>query len=174
MANEIDNEVAELEQAQAALLAEYPDFPLPEPIETLDLIMKREYAIEILTGRKKIEFRDVSEHYCKRLLDKRVFEYVDKHMDDERFVELAAPVIDYVRPVYNIHFHDYNNKWFLDVSVDFNMMLAMTMENALYFKEEFNIDELMEDAEYAEAHPDKEPLEYFIFKIDEVLDTNLE
>ena len=41
--------------------------PQPEPIKVLDLIMRKENARDILTGIKKVEIREWSEHYQNRL-----------------------------------------------------------------------------------------------------------
>ena len=45
---------------------------IAEPLEVLNLVMRKQFAQEILEGKKKIEFRAFSEHYSSRLYDKEV------------------------------------------------------------------------------------------------------
>ena len=53
--------------------------PQPESIKVLDLIMRKENARDILTGVKKVEIREWSEHYQNRLTDKKVDEWMTAH-----------------------------------------------------------------------------------------------
>ena len=50
--------------------------PACEPIEVLDLIMRREFAEAILNGEKKVEVRNCSDHYFNRLTDKKVNQWM--------------------------------------------------------------------------------------------------
>lgn len=155
-------------------MKKYPDCPMAEPIECLDLIMKREWAEKILQGTKKIEFRDFSEHYAKRLCDKKVMDYIDAHMDDEDFMVEVGNYVSSLRPVQKIHFHNYNNTWFLDVSVRVNEVISCHKEEVEFLQEEFNSHELDEEYEYYSKHKKEEMPEWFYFVIEDVLDTNLE
>lgn len=49
----------------------HPDAPIAKDVECLSLIMRREYAEQILAGTKKLEFRSYSDFYVKRLSDDR-------------------------------------------------------------------------------------------------------
>lgn len=156
---------------------EHPDCPIVEPVECLNLIMKREFAEKILTGEKKVEFRDCSEHYCKRLISQEMLDYIDKKLDDKNDPDFALAVDNYIsslRPVETIHFHNYNNTWFLDVRVKVNEIISITDEDVKFLQDEFNCHECDEDLEYYNKHPRMERPSYFYFVIDEVLDTNLE
>ena len=111
MSNEITREfylqkIEELKQ-------KYPDFYLAEEIKVLNLILKREYAEEILAGTKRVEFRAMSDHYINRLIDKKALKFTNAHLDDDDVVDFCNPI----RPVRQIHFYNYNNSWFLDVEV---------------------------------------------------------
>ena len=57
--------------------------PKCKPIEVLDLIMRREFAEEILSGEKKVEIRKCSDHYFNRLTDKNVDAWMNEHRDAE-------------------------------------------------------------------------------------------
>ena len=92
------------------------DAPQPEPIQVLDLIMRREFAEAILKGEKKVEVRQCSDHYLNLLTDKKVDKWMDEHRDEKGMdMEAFNAFMNAVRPVLKIHFHDYNKSWFLDV-----------------------------------------------------------
>ena len=50
------------EEGMDNFLKEHPDYPMPEPVECLNLIMKRENALAIINGEKKVEFRAYTQH----------------------------------------------------------------------------------------------------------------
>ena len=93
--------------------------PMPEPIESLDLILKKEFALQILKGEKNVEFRSMTQHYMNRLFDKKLGDFLDKHADNAEIVAEYGMWgnCDELRPVKSIHFHNYNNDWYLDVEV---------------------------------------------------------
>ena len=153
--------------------ANYPDCPPVNPIPVLDLIMKREYAEAILRGEKKVEFREFSEHYVNRIYDKAMVEFVDRNIKD---VEVAMAVdyyISEIRPVQTIHFHNYNNSWFLDVSVKVNDLVSVTTKDVKFLHEQFGNHELDEELKQVQREKNQNPPLYFYFEIGEVLDTNL-
>ena len=118
-----------------------------ENCKVLDLIMRKKNAIEILNGSKKYEYRAFTSHWVKRL--------TDWHKDPED----GAIVADAIKPFDVIHFHPYNNAWFLDVAIGNYGAYEVTDE--LIAKHGMNC-ELPEKGETV-----------FIFEIIGVIDTNL-
>lgn len=169
-----ENERQKFLQGEAELYEKYPDCPRPHVISCLSLITTLDYAIEILCGRRKFEWRKASEYYTNRLCETKYFDYYDAHQNDAIFVELSQ-YATYLHDVEMIRFHDYDAEWYLDVSVVGVCDTFATMENARNFVEEFNCYDLDEEAAWCAAHRAKgDETEYFAFELGEVLDTNLD
>ena len=151
------------------LKAKYPDYCEAADVEVLNLIMKREYAEQILHGEKKVEFRAVSDHYIKRLIDRKVVEFKKRHEDDPDVQEFVDPM----RIVRKIHFHNYNNSWFLDVEVVENDYVAADKEGVEYMHQKGcnELDELY-DSLPAKEREDLAPT-FFYFVIGKIVESNL-
>jgi hypothetical protein len=100
----------------------HPFFPIARPVDVLNLIMRREHAERILSGEKRIEWRNYSMSYYSRLIDDKTAEYLSAHRDDGLLMELCPTAI---RPVSSIHFHNYNNSWTMDCEVLENNVLTI-------------------------------------------------
>ena len=162
----------EFAAAKDEFFANHPEAPRTEGIDCLNLVMKREWAEKILSGEKKLEFRDFTQFYASRLIDKNVNKYLNEHVDDDEVVMFCNDI----RQVEKIHFHNYNNSWFLDVECTFNDAFSVTKNDIEFLQEEYDCHEFDEDLESLEAAnvPEKERPYIFYFVIGKVLDTNLE
>lgn len=164
---------AVFDAARKKFFEEHPDCPKPKPVECLNLIMRREFAEEILAGTKRVEIRSYSSHYCDRLYDKAVLDYEDKHWDDEVMRMQMLDFNDSVRAVKKIHFHNYNNSWFLDVECTDNNTVLLVDDQVQYLRDEYDCHDFDEELERLNKRKSNERPIYFYFAVGQILDTNL-
>ncbi len=162
------------EAARKKFFEEHPDCPKPRPIECLNLIMRREYAEEILAGIKRVEIRSYSSHYCDRLYDKAVLDYEDAHWDDEVMRMQMLDFNDSVRAVKKIHFHNYNNSWFLDVECTDNNTVLLVDEQVQFLQDEYGFHDFDEELAGLNKRKAKERPIFFYFALGDILETNLD
>lgn len=156
-------------EMQDGFYSSHPDCPRPKEIEVLNLIMRREYAEDIIRGEKPIEFRAYSKHYHDRLIDLDVANYILEHELTNDEIEL----IDLFRPVRSIRFHNYTNSWYVDVECKQNSIIAVTRPNVEALQEKYNCHEF--DKMLADFETKKESTRpmFFYFVLGEVRETTL-
>lgn len=155
------------DKAKAELLKKYPDMPAPKPIECLNLLLRKTFAEQIIEGKKTVEFRDFSEYYCSRILDKDVTNWILEHEEED---EDASFFANNVRPVKRIHFHNYNNSWGLDVECKRNDYMALIDKDVDYLREAYDcheLDEMLDD--YNKRSQEDRP-SFFYFALGKILD----
>ena len=131
--------------------------------------MRREYAKQILDGTKKLEFRAYSDHYISRLYDKDVLNFMQRHKNESDVLAMCEPL----RIVEKIHFHDYNDTWFLDVECTMNEIVGVTDADVDFLHNEYDCHELDEMLQQQSAINSEQRPMYFYFVIGKVIDTNL-
>lgn len=142
-----------------------------QQVEAYDLLMKKEYALEILSGKKRVEFRSFTDHYISRFMDKEAMKR-NKAKGNPTIEELREEVrtdIEY------IHFHNYNNSWYLDVAIEGIGYCFVDSQDIAPLAEEFDdFKAYIEDAKkYDQLPPDERPMMFYIV-LAEVVATNLQ
>lgn len=141
-----------------------------QPKEAFNLILRREYAEQILAGSKTVEFRSDSDYYFDMFVDKEIAEHNKANGavygdDNWEF---------WFKDVRYIHFHNYNNTWFLDVAIKEIGQFMLDSEDVEYYAEDYpDFAELLAQAQANDKLPiEARPMMYFL-AIDKVIDTNL-
>lgn len=163
----------QFEKGFAEFKKKYPEYKDAKPIERLNLIMRKEFAMQILKGEKKMEFRAFSEYYCNRLVDKDINNFMNKYFGTEHEDEVFF-YANYVRPVKIIHFHNYSNSWHLDVECERNDFVTLTDGDVKFLNEEYGcheLDDMLND--FNKRKEENRPL-FFYFSCGKVIDTNLQ
>ena len=147
----------------------HPEAPLAKDIECLNLIMKREFAEQILAGTKKLEFRAYSDHYVKRLIDNDVADYIQRHINDDEVLMFCSDI----RQVKRIHFHNYSNSWHLDIECDYNDAFCINKRDIKYLNETYDCHDYDRDLARFEAMGEVNRPWLFFFVCGKVISTNL-
>lgn len=141
-----------------------------QQVEAYDLLLQKKYALEILSGKKKIEVRSFSDHYISRFLDKEAMKRNEAKgltMFDEG-AESEFNAIDF------IHFHNYNNSWYLDVAIESIGMCVVDSQDIEPLAEEFDdFKDYIADAKENDKLPEAERPMIFYIELAEIVSTNL-
>lgn len=155
--------------ARKQFYATHPEAKEPKDIECLNLIMRREYAEQILAGTKKLEYRSYSQHYVSRLIDKDVSAYIRRHIDDDEVMVFCNDI----RQVKKIHFHNYNNTWYLDVECLYNDAFVVNQDGIKMLHDEYDVHDWDEEcARLDDMKAEQRPC-IFYFECGDVISTNL-
>lgn len=163
------NSQEEYAAARDAYIESHPEFREAEEIECLSLIMKKQYALQILRGEKPLEYRNFSKFYCSRLIDKGISEFIQEHIDDDEVMMFYNDI----RQVKTIHFHDYNNSWFLDIECDFNDAFCVNKRDLDFLAKQYGVHDFDDDLAILEVEKIEDRPYLFYFVMGKVIDTNL-
>lgn len=159
----------EFAQAREEFFNAHPEAPIARDVECLNLIMKREFAEQILAGTKKLEFRAYSDHYVKRLIDPEVADYIQMHIKDEDVLMFCNDI----RQVKRIHFHNYSNSWYLDIECDYNDAFCINQRDIKFLQDTYGCHDYDRDLARFEAMNEPNRPWIFYFACGKTISTNL-
>lgn len=163
----------EYEEERDRFRKKHPDLPEPQPMECLDLIITRQMAQQIIDGTLTVDYRADCQYYCDMLIDDDVWDYCQAHRDDEELDACLRIFYSDTRPVDTIHYHDFNNTWYLDVEVDYNDVCEAIKNYHDVMREEFESRFLADKVKWQKANPLAPIRTYFFFAIERVIAHNL-
>lgn len=114
-------------------------------VEVYHLIMKKENALEILNGTKKVEIREFNQKYGTL--------FIDPQKEAEYFEKMKQPNFEYIdengiaecdkiyKDVKYIYFTNYNKSWSLVVEIDQIYMLYMIKDDIEFLSEQLGFKE---------------------------------
>jgi hypothetical protein len=145
-----------------AFYKKYPDCPQSEVIDSLSLIMKKENAEAIKRGKKSVEFREFKKYYGDKIFDKAVSEYIAANQTNPDLRQaLEKGIVSSIKIVNNLHFHNYNNSWEMDVECISNGIISITPEDIHFLQERFNCHELDNMLSTYKNYGDEPPLLFY-------------
>lgn len=116
-----------------------------QEVEAYHLIMKKENALEILNGTKKVEIREFNQKYGTL--------FIDPQKEAEYFEKMKQPNFEYIdengvaecdkiyKDVKYIYFTNYNKSWSLVVEIDQIYMLYMIKDDIEFLSEQLGFKE---------------------------------
>lgn len=132
-------------------------------VEAYHLIMRKENALEIVNGTKKIEVRDFSPKYGKM--------FIDPEKEAKYFEKMKQPNFEYIdengvaecdkvyRETKYIYFTNYNKSWSLIVEIDFINMLWFTDDDMDFLENELGFTDYKEGyQEFKKNHKEGDEL----------------
>ncbi|MCK0201352.1 hypothetical protein [Ornithobacterium rhinotracheale] len=137
-----------------------------QEVEAYRLIMKKENAKDIVSGKKKLEVRNYNNIYCGMFLDKKKFEEYLKDLEDPNGTMALS---DAVKDTKYIRFTNYNGSWHLDVSIDFIEPFEMSKENVEAIGQNYNFHDFDDQwQEFEDLSQEEKPF-FFGIVIDKVI-----
>lgn len=138
-----------------------------EKHEAFRLIMKKENALEILHGKKRLEIRQWNEMYDKMFFDKeKLALYREGKLDveDPDIIDCLDTDTEYV------YFTNYNNSWHLIVELPSIGINSMTKEDVEWMGEEFDFHDYDNEWQQFEGKPFEEIPAFFTLEMGNVIE----
>lgn len=168
------NDMELFEKARKIFFEVFPEVPLPEPIQMMDMVIDKQGASEILIGKRNMVY-GTCEEFMDDLYDQKVQDFEEEHWNDDLWRLMLIDFTDSVRGTLNLHLHDDDNTWYLDVECVENNTVMVRQDQIQYLNNRFDFHELDDDLadEEAKGTPEDTRPIYFYFALGKVLKTNL-
>jgi hypothetical protein len=128
-------------------------------VEAYNLLMRKEYAMDIVSGKKTLEIREFKSHYVDMFTDKEQLKKNEELRKAGRVDECVEPFksVSYVR------FHNYDYSWILDVKIDEIGLSTMCQEDIEELAEAFNFHDYDKEwQQFEHLEDDEKPLFYWL------------
>ena len=127
-------------------------------VEAYHLIMKKENALDILNGKKKIEIRTFSKKYNDMFINKELYKEFQEYLKDP---DGSMELEDCLNETEYIYFTNYNNSWNLIVEVLDIAVYKMTQEDVEVLNEDYDFHDLDNEwQQYKDLPEDEIPVFY--------------
>lgn len=137
-----------------------------EEIPAYALIMRKENALDILRGTKKIETRNASEHYDNIFLDKEIIAKNEQAVKEGRDEDWQTPLRTDVGA---IHFYSTGAPWTLDVRFDEILGVWVNDEGIKFLQDEYGFHDFDDELGKWNDVPDEEKPYVYVFHLTEIL-----
>ena len=127
-------------------------------VEAYHLIMKKENALDILNGKKKIEIRAFSKKYNDMFINKELYKKFQEYLKDP---DGSMELEDCLNETEYIYFTNYNNSWNLIVEVLDIAVYKMTQEDVEVLNEDYDFHDFDNEwQQYKDLPEDEIPVFY--------------
>jgi len=131
-----------------------------KPVEAYHLIMKKENALDILNGKKKVEIRKFSKKYNDMFINKELYKEFQEYLKDP---DGSMELEDCLNETEYIYFTNYNNSWHLIVEVLDIAVYQMTKEDVEVLNEDYNFHDFDNEwQQYKDIREEDIPMFYGI------------
>lgn len=127
-------------------------------VEAYHLIMKKENALDILNGKKKIEIRAFSKKYNDMFINKELYKEFQEYLKDP---DGSMELEDCLNETEYIYFTNYNKSWYLIVEVLDIAVYKMTQEDVEVLNEDYDFHDFDNEwQQYKDLPEDEIPVFY--------------
>ncbi len=134
--------------------------------EAYSLIMRKENALEIFNGTKRVEIRVFTPHYMDMFIDQEKLARNKKiDVGELDASEWSAPLKD--TPC--VHFYSPNGGWSLDVSIENIGIASMTQEDIEWLSSEYDFHDYDDEWQQFAGLPEEEIPSFFYICIEKIL-----
>jgi hypothetical protein len=145
-----------------------------KPVEAYHLIMKKENALDILKGKKKVEIRTFSDKYLSMFIDQEKYkEYQEKlkepdfqGVDENGVLEFDKTIRTDIKHIY---FTNYNKTWSLIVKIHSFYTLSMIKDDIAFLAENFDFHDYDNEWQQFEGKELDEVPAFFAIYLDKVI-----